>query len=127
MGLIDYKKLPIIKSFKDLKRYDKVYSKKHGLGTIIYFYKDQIIVGFGNFRKRLSECEEDLREIPINWLSRIRSRAKVNVNGQEMSLSAFKRERILEKRRARLLSKIQQIKGSSKVEVTPFNSQEMGL
>ena len=106
MGLIDYKKLPVVKSFGNLKRSDRVYSPRYGLGTVIYFYHDQVVFGFGNYRKRLSEGEEDLREVPNNWLKKKTSRVIVNIGGQNMSLAAFKRKRSLEKRTAKLLSNI---------------------
>lgn len=113
MGLIDYKNLPKISSFKDLKRHDRVYSDKYGLGAVIRFYKDQVIIGFNSgYRGRFSEQDIDLRAIPDIWFYKPKSRSKISVNGEDMSLRAFVKVRKLEKRRARLLKEIASVQYS---------------
>lgn len=104
MSLINYKKLSIIETFKNLKIGQKVYSKKHGLGTVIHFYKDEVVVGFGNYRQRFSEKDGELREIPKNWLVKKSPKVNIEVNGQKITLAALKRKCKLEKQRAKLLN-----------------------
>lgn len=101
MGIIDYKKLPLIDSFDKLERNTYVYSEKYGLGIILFPHKNEIVVAFSNFRKRISPDDHDLREIPKEWLKKRRSKISIEVDGQKMTLSAFKRRCRLEKRAAK--------------------------
>lgn len=104
---LDLDNLPILSSFKELKRGDKVYSKKYGLGLIVSLYKnDEIIVAFPNLRKRFSVEEEEISQIPAENLIWRRPRVKVIVDGVNMSFKEFKLKNKLEKKRIELENKI---------------------
>lgn len=111
MSLIDYEKLPVIDTFKKLKRGDSVYSKKFGLGTVFNFYNKEVIVAFNSHRQRFTEEEKELIELPESWLKKKNPKVKIEVNGQEMTLQEFKRigrelkrKQKLEKELAKLLA-----------------------
>ena len=61
----DFDSLPVLRTFQGLKRGDKVYSKKYGIGKVAELYRDdEIIVDFTELRKRVSELDEEIALIP---------------------------------------------------------------
>lgn len=100
MGL-DLNNLPILISFKGLKKGDTVYSIKYGLGTVQSLYKnDEIIVAFTNLRKRCSVVENEIRKIPLEMQIRRRCKVEIMVDGVNMTLKELKKKNKMEKKLA---------------------------
>lgn len=95
---INFDKFSIIKSFESLELGETVYSRKYGLGTIIRFHNDEVIVRFKNLRKRFSLEDQELRQIPPRLLEKNKIKVAMTVDGERMSYSAFKKKISTEKR-----------------------------
>ncbi len=107
MEQFDLDKLPILKCFNGLKRRDKIYSKKYGLGEVHCLYgKDEIIVIFSFGRKRFSANEEEISIVPAKNLLGKKNTVKVTYDGRKMSFAKYKKmmreEKELQKRKKEL-------------------------
>ena len=103
-----YDKLVPLGGFKGLKRKQKVYSKKYGLGQIVSVNRyDEIIVDFPHLTKRISADEEEICIIPDQYLKKQSAWVEVNIDGKSMSFAEFKRRNILKRKFIRKLEKIE--------------------
>lgn len=68
MKKISFDNYELLNSFEKLKINSLVYSRKYGLGNIIKFYNEEIIVQFPNLRKRFGVDDAELRKIPESHL-----------------------------------------------------------
>lgn len=84
--------LPIETSFEKLKKSDCVYSKKYGVGYVSSLYGDDVIIQFSNLRKRLSVEDQEISRMPDKYLEKQRHFMKVDIEGESMSLPAYKRK-----------------------------------
>ena len=106
--------LPALDTFAGLKRNDKVYSSKYGIGTVMRFHNDEIIVAFKEFRKRLSIHEEGIAKIPDEYFKKTRSKVEVTYAGSSMSLRKYKGIRRKEKRIEKMINEYNELSKSKK-------------
>ena len=93
----DFDSLPFLKSFNELKRGHKVYSKKHGIGTVSSLYQgDQIIVQFSNVRLRFSALDEEIARIPHECLKKPKMKTEVYLDSQKVSFKEYKKRKKLD-------------------------------
>jgi len=90
--------LPILNTFKYLKRFDKVYSEKHGIGTVMFFHNDEIVVAFKDYRKRLSTVQDEVAKIPEEYFKKPKNKVEVTYYGYKTSLREYKKDRREEKK-----------------------------
>jgi len=107
----DFDSLPILRTFQGLKRGDKVYSKKHGLGKVKELYReDEIIVDFNELRKRFCVLDQELALIPEESLQKKTQRVEVFIGGKKVSFKEFKRIREIETRRQKYEDDLRKMK-----------------
>jgi len=107
----DLNNLPILKEFKDLKRGDKVYSKKYGLGKVFELYReDEVIVAFTELRKRFSEVDQEIALIPEESLQKKTKSMEVFIGGKKVSFKEFKRRQEIERRRQKYEDDLRKMK-----------------
>ena len=108
---IDFDSLPALKTFHGLKRGDKVYSKKYGLGKVAELYReDEVIVDFTELRKRLSELDQEIALIPEELLQKPSKKLEVFISGEKVSFKEFKRRREIERRRQKYEDDLKKMK-----------------
>lgn len=118
---IDFNSLPILKSFDRLKRGDKVYSNKHGVGYVASLYqKDQIIVQFDSVRMRLSLLEQDVAVIPKDLLSKPKLRTEVYIGSKKVSFKEYKKQKKLNETREANQKILDQIKKQNEKRTNKF-------
>ncbi len=107
----DFDSLPVLRTFHGLKRGDKVYSKKYGLGKLAELYReDEIIVDFTELRKRFSELDQEIALIPEKFLQKKTKRMEVFIGGEKVSFKEFKRRREIERRRQKYEDDLRKMK-----------------
>ena len=107
----DFDSLPVLRTFHDLKRGDKVYSKKYGLGKVADLYReDEVIVDFTELRKRISELEQEIALIPEEALQKQSKKLEVFISGEKVSFKEFKRRREIERRRQKYEDDLRKMK-----------------
>ena len=83
--MVNYDELALIKDFKGLKRKDKVYSAKFGMGEVKSLYRDdEVIVSFTGRTERVSLDDSDLKSIPAELTARKRATSTMMINGIKM-------------------------------------------
>ena len=107
----DFDSLPVLRTFKDLKRGDKVYSKKYGLGKVAELYReDEAIVDFTDLRKRISELDQEIALIPEEYLQKQSKKLEVFIGEEKVSFKEFKRRREIEQRRQKYEDDLRKMK-----------------
>ncbi len=107
----DFDSLPVLKSLQGLKRLDKVYSRKHGLGEVVELHKeDEIIVRFSELRKRFSVLDEEIALIPQGSLKKKTKTMEVFIGNEKVSFKEFKKRREIERRRQRYEEDLRKMK-----------------
>ena len=108
---IDFDSLPVLKTFHELKRGDKVYSKKYGLGNVAELYReDEVIVDFTELRKRISELDQEIALIPEECLKKQSKKLEVFIDEEKVSFKEFKKRREIEKRRQKYEDDLRKMK-----------------
>jgi len=107
----DFDSLPVLRTFQGLKRGDKVYSKKYGLGKVAELYReDEVIVDFTELRKRISELEQEIALIPEESIQKASKKLEVFISGEKVSFKEFKRRREIERRRQKYENDLRKMK-----------------
>ena len=107
----DFDSLPVLKTFQGLKRGDKVYSKKYGLGKVAELYReDEAIVDFTELRKRISELNQEIALIPEERIQKNSKKLEVFIGGEKVSFKEFKRRREIEQRRQKYEDDLRKMK-----------------